>query len=228
MVDAEMLARISLFAGMDPAERSLLARQVHERHYNRGSVIFQEGDPGEAAYFVCTGRVKIYRLSAEGTEQLKGLFGPGQPFGLVTALDSSPYPASAEAVEDSLVWSIKSEHLQCVLTSRPEVSVGVMKEVGSRLRQAHGRVHSLVAHSVPQRVAEYLLDQARQQGQSGQTGPVQIRVTMTHQELGSYLGASRESVTRALSDIRREGAIKASATDALLVDLQRLRSWLNL
>jgi len=227
VVDAEALARISLFAGMDPVERSRLAQQVHERQYNRGSVIFQEGDPGKAAYFVCTGRVKIYRLSADGTEQLKGLFGPGQPFGLVTALDCSPYPASAEAVEDSLVWSIKSEHLQRVLTSRPEVSVGVMKEVGNRLRQAHGRVHSLVAHSVPQRVAEYLLEQARLQGQSGQTGAVRIRLSMTHHELGSYLGASRESVTRALSDIRREGVIKATEPDTLLVDLERLRSWLN-
>lgn len=228
MVDAESLARISLFAGLDETERSRLANQVHERHYNRGSMIFEEGDPGDAAYFVCQGRVKIYHLAPDGTEQIKGLFGPGQPFGLVTALDCSPYPASAQAIEDSLVWSIRSEHLQRVLTGRPELSAGVLREVGGRLRQAQGRVHSLAAHTVPQRVAEYLLEQTHVQGGSGRTGPVRIRLTMTHQELGSYLGASRESVTRALSDIRREGAIKAGEADTLVVDPERLRSWLNL
>ncbi len=228
MVDAESLARIALFAEMEVTERANLAKQVHERHYNKGSVIFREGDPGEAAFFVCDGKVKIYRLSPDGIEQLMGLFGPGNPFGLVTALDSSPYPASAEAVEDSLIWCVRSEVLQRFLTGRPDLSAGVLREVGGRLRQAHGRAHSLAAHTVPQRVAEYLLDLAEKQGGSKESGPVSVRLTMTHQELGSYLGASRESVTRALSDIRRDGVIKSGSSDTLLVDSTRLRSWLQL
>lgn len=224
MVDPAFLSRISLFASLAPSELAELAGHVHERRYQRGAIVFGEGEPGDAAYFVREGRIKIFRLAADGSEQIMGIFGPGQPFGLVTVLDGAPYPASAQATEESLVWMIRSDQLQRVMRQHPNLTTGIFREVGDRLRQAQGRVHSLAVRSIHQRLAEYLLELAAIQGKSGQTGLIRVYLTMTHQELGSYLGASRETVTRAMADLRRDGAVTASAGDAIVLDPPKLHA----
>jgi CRP/FNR family cyclic AMP-dependent transcriptional regulator len=226
VVTAEMLAHIPLFARLSPEGRAALAREMRERHYPKGAVVFSAGDPGEAAYIVVSGRVKVYRLSPDGTEQLMGIFGPGQPFGLVPALDRSPYPATAETTLDTRVWIIRNEHLQKWMTGNPAFAADLMRVVGHRLRRAQSRVHSLATLSVHQRLAEYLLQQVEDQ-ESGDQPAVRIRLAMTHQELGNYLGASRETVTRALADLRREGAVQVHEGDELLVYPDRLQTILH-
>lgn len=227
MVTAADIQQIPLLARLSPAEQKELAGEIHERHYPRGAVIFREGDPGLAVYFVRSGRVKVYRVTPDGHERILGVFGPGQPFGLVTALDGSPYPATAEAAADSVVWAVPSPGLQRWLRAHPALAGGIMQEVGDRLRRAQGRVHSLTGQSVHQRLAGYLLDLVRVQSPDTAGGAAPIRLTMTHQELGAYLGASRETITRALADFRRSGAIRAGAGDNLAVDPHLLQAWLD-
>jgi CRP-like cAMP-binding protein len=229
VVDAGLLARIPLFAGLARVALDALAENVHERSYQRGEILFREGEPGSASYVVHEGRVKVYQLSPAGHEQILGLFGPGEPFALVPVVDGSPYPATAEATVDSRVWMIPNEQLQRLMAIHPDLSAEVLREVGSRLRRAQGRVHSMAAHSVQQRVAEFLLDQIQVQapGEAGRGDPIAIRMTMTHQELGSYLGASRETVTRSLADLRRDGTIRPGAADSVVVHPDRLRAWLE-
>lgn len=233
MQDGRFLEQIPLFAHLGPEERERLSEVFHERQYKRGSTIFEQGEPGGAAYFVREGRVKVYRLTSEGQEQILGLFGPGQPFGLVVAVDGAPYPASAEAVEDCRVWVVRSEDLRRMMVGHPGLIGGVMQEMGGRLRRAQVRVESLARRSVQQRLAEYVLELVEQADQgavraaSDPAGSLLIRMTMTHQELGAYLGASRESVTRALADLRRDGAVLAGPGDALTVDRERLKRWVG-
>lgn len=231
MVDPAFLAEISLFAGLAPAERELLAGRIYERRYRKGTIIFGEGEAGEAAYFVREGRVKIYRLTPEGVEQILGVFAMAQPFGLVAALDGATFPATAEAADDSRIWVLRRDDLQQLMEVHPGLTSGILKEMGDRLRRAQGRVHSLAARSVRQRIAEYLLDQVTQQAPAGAMGgahsTVTIRLTMTHQELGAFLGATRETVTRALADLRREEVITLGNDDALTVHPERLRIWLE-
>lgn len=227
MIDPEFLAQIRLFAGLLPEDREALAQKMYERRYRKGTVVFGEGEPGAAAYFVREGRVKVYRLTRDGQEQILGVFGSGQPFGLVAVLDGSPFPATAEVAEDARVWVLRREDLQQLLESQPALTDGVLKEVGGRLRKAHGRVHSLAAQSVRQRLAEYLFDLVREQRGDGAAGPVRVRLTMTHQELGAYLGASRETVTRSLADLRREDVVTMGPDDTITVDPDRLRLWME-
>lgn len=236
MVTAEMLRRIPLFAGLPAEQRAHLAGAAHERRYPKGALVFSAGEPGEAVYVVLDGRVKVYRLSPDGHEQLMGLFGPHEPFGLVAALDRSPYPATAETTEESRLLALRTSELQGLMAANPPAFAALLREVGQRLRRAQGRVHSLSALSVHQRIAEFLLEQARSRsdgpGRPGGdpddvAGAVRIRLTLTHQELGSYIGASRETVTRALADLRRKEALRVLEGDALLLFPDRLQAILK-
>lgn len=226
MDEMRRLAAVPVFSGLSDSDLTTLANLMRERAYPRGCTIFEVGDPSETAYFVVEGRVKIFRLSADGTEQILGLFGPGAPFGLITAIDDRPYPASAQTTEETRVWAIRSQDLRRLMNERPHLSIKLLQEVGHRLRQAQSRVHALSVQTVHQRIAQYLLELARERGCPG-TEPVTLHLTMTHQELGGYLGASRETVTRALADLRRERVVTATANDGLTIVPSKLEDWLE-
>lgn len=222
MVEAGFLARIDVFAALSPEQREAVASHMSERLYQRGATIFREGDEGEAACFVREGAVKVYRLAANGQEQILGLFGPGQPFGLVAVAGGRTYPATAEAAEDCRVWLLRREAMERLMASYPTLATAVLREVGSRLRQAQDRVHSLSVRSVRQRLAAYLLERA-----PSEAGVVTVRLSMTHQELGAYLGASRETITRAIAQLKRQGAVRSETADLLMVDLTLLQRELD-
>jgi CRP/FNR family cyclic AMP-dependent transcriptional regulator len=213
------LSSVPLFRAVPPGLHQELVRLFHLRQYQRGAVIFAEGEPGEAVYFVRSGRVKVSRMSAEGHEQTLGLFGPGDPFGLVVLLDRAPYPASAVAVEHCAIWVARCQELLAFLMANPGVMSGVLREVGERLRRTQDRAHALSTGSVHQRLSRYLLSLYQEEG-----NPV-VRLPLTRQELGSYLGATRETISRALTDLRRAGALEPAAEGRLLLHPARLADW---
>lgn len=218
MVEAGFVATINLFSELAADQQEAVAACMAERVYQRGATIFREGDEGEAACFVREGAVKVYRLAPNGQEQILGLFGPGEPFGLVAVAGGRTYPATAEAAEDCKVWVLRREEMERLMAIYPALATAVLREVGSRLRQSQDRVHSLSVRSVRQRLAAYLLERA-----PFEHSPVTVRLSMTHQELGAYLGASRETITRALAALKRAGAVRSESGDLLTVDLALLR-----
>ncbi|BDG59112.1 Crp/Fnr family transcriptional regulator [Caldinitratiruptor microaerophilus] len=226
MLEPGALRDIAMFAGLSDEELRRVAACVHERRYRKGSVIFSEGEPGEAVYFVRHGRVKVYRVSPEGREQIIAIWTDNQVFGLVVALDRSPYPASAQAVEDSLIWMIRADDLHALLEEIPSLAARTMGTVAWRLRQAQDRVHGLSVSGVQQRLAALLLQHAREHGEKV-PGGVRMKLDLTHQEIGGLIGASRETVTRVLGDFRREGAIEVREGDVMIVREEQLKRYLD-
>lgn len=220
MVDPDFLALMPLFSPLSAPERGELAALMVERRYHKGTTLFTEGDPSERAIFVHSGRVKVYRLTSGGHEQILGIFGPRQPVGMVAVLSGFPYPASAEAAEDCTVYVIRRADLLRFIEAHPAVALQIMREMGARLRSAYSRVHAMAARSLVQRLGDYLLEQVQRHGPT-------FQLAMTHQELGAYLGASRETVTRALADLRREGVLRVNPDDTITVDAENLRRWLE-
>lgn len=226
MADPSRLRNVSIFANLSDEDLQRVAACLHERRYRKGSVIFNEGDPGEAVYIVNHGRVKVYRVSPDGREQIIAIWSDYQIFGLVVALDRSPYPASAQAVEDSTVWMIRSEDLQRLMEEIPAMLGQTMGEVAHRLRQAQDRVHGLAVAAVQQRLAALLLQHARERGEPAPEG-TRLRLDLTHQEMAGLIGASRETVTRVLSDLRRSGAIELRGDDLYIIREDQLRRYLD-
>lgn len=211
---------LPILGGLSEALQTEVASYFHLRQYERGCVVFAEGEPGKAVYFVRSGRIKVSRTTADGEEQIIGVFGAGEPFGLVVLLDGSPYPATATVLGDSWIWSVNCHDLMSFLSRHPQVMPAFLKEVGERLRRSQDRAHALSTGSVHQRLATYLLQLAEEEGRP------EVWLPLTRSELGSYLGATRETISRGLTDFRRAGAMELLKDGRLRLVPVKLKEWI--
>jgi CRP-like cAMP-binding protein len=216
-IDVEMLRQIPLFAPLSAEELIHVAAMTVERHYGRGDIILLEGDMGGALHYVRSGLVKIFKTSAGGKEQVLRLIAAGNTFNDVPALDGGPNPASAAALEPSVVYVIHRAELRKLIMTRPEVAQAVVQTLASALRHLVALVEDLSLRHVTARVAKMLLDQeaSTQEGQ-----PVH---RLTQQEMAAMAGTAREVVGRALKELEAAGAIEVRQGRAVVLNPERLR-----
>jgi CRP-like cAMP-binding protein len=216
-VDIEVLRRIPYFAPLRPEELTQLAAVTIKRHYKRGDLIILEGDLSGALYYVHAGLVKLFKTSVEGKEQVLKLIAEGHTFNDVPALDGGPNPASAAALEASVVYTIRHADLHTLIVTRPEVAEAVVQTLTQALRSLVSLVEDLSLRHVTARVAKLLLDQeAAVQGELH-------GYRLTQQEMAALAGTAREVVGRALKELETAGAIQMQQGQAIVVNRKRLR-----
>jgi len=216
-VDVEALRQIPLFATLSSADLAHVAAMKVERHYERGDIILLEGDLSGALHYVRSGLVKVFKTSVGGKEQVLRLIEAGHTFNDVPALDGGPNPASAAAMEPSVVYVIRRAELRHLIVTRPEVAEAVVQTLASALRHLVALVEDLSLRHVTARVAKILLEQEAsfQEGQ-----PV---YHLTQQEMAALAGTAREVVGRALKELEAAGAIEMRQGRAVVVSRERLR-----
>ena len=215
-VDVKALRQIPLFSLLDPDDLAQVAAVTKEHTYGRGDLIILEGDTGGGLYYVHSGLVKVFKLSAEGKEQALRLITAGYTFNDVPALDGGPNPASAAAMEPSIVYIIGRSELRRLIMMRPEVAQAVVQTLASRLRHLVALVEDLSLRPVVARVARILLDQEA----SLQEGRQSYR--LTQQEMAALAGTAREVVGRALKEFEAAGAIEIRQGRIVVVNRERL------
>lgn len=215
-IDVEMLGQIPVFAPLSPEDLAHVAAMTVERRYDRGDLILLEGDLGGALHYVRRGLVKVFKTSAGGKEQVLRLIAAGHTFNDVPALDGGPNPASAAAMEQSLVYVIQRAELRKLIMTRPEVAEAVVQTLASALRHLVALVEDLSLRHVAARVAKILLEQeaSTQEGQ-------QV-YHLTQQEMAALAGTAREVVGRALKELEAAGAIEMRQGRAVLLSRERL------
>lgn len=210
--EAGFLRRLHAFRDLPAAELERLAAVVSTTRAPRGAVIFLQGDPGDGAYFVLEGRVRVSKLAPDGTEYLLSLFEPGEAFGAVVLFDGGNYPATATAVTDTRLACLRRADFLRLAPALPLASRAIARELGTRLRRAHDRLLSFTTRDAEGRLAELLLQlgSGPADGPAGEPGAgpgraVRVECPPTQQEMGDYIGSSRETVSRILSRWRRSG-----------------------
>jgi CRP/FNR family cyclic AMP-dependent transcriptional regulator len=221
--DAErVLRRAPLFEGLDEDNARVLRRQMTEVHLNRGEHLFLEGQDGDRMYVVLDGKLKLTRAAADGRENLLSVLGPGEMFGELSLFDPRPRTSSASAVTDATLAALTHEALRPWLYERPEVSMHMLQALARRLRRANDLNADLVFTDVPGRVAKNLLDLADRFGEQEHDG-LHVHHDLTQEELAQLVGASRETVNKALADFAARGWLQISARSVLILDADRLR-----
>lgn len=211
-VETEALRQISLFATLGADDLAHVAALTVERQAERGDLILLEGEMGGALYYVRTGLVKVFKTSAGGKEQVLRLISAGHTFNDVPALDGGPNPASAAALETSIIYAIPRSALRQLITTRPEVAAAVVRTLAGALRHLVGLVEDLSLRHVTARVAKLLLDQETA------SQPYHL----TQQEMAALVGTAREVVGRALRDLEIAGAIEMHQGRAVVLNRERL------
>jgi len=217
-----VLKRAPLFDALDDEGARTLRRQMSEVKLSRGEHLFNEGDDGDALYVVLDGKMKLTRQAADGRENLLSVIGPGEMFGELSLFDPRPRTSTASAVTDALLVGLKHEALTSWLQEHPEVSLHLLRALAQRLRRANDVTADLVFTDVPGRVAKNLLDLADRFGSKEADG-LHVHHDLTQEELAQLVGASRETVNKALADFAARGWLQISARSVLILDAERLR-----
>jgi CRP-like cAMP-binding protein len=215
------LRQAPLFAALDDEAAAALRASMMEVSLPRGDVLFSEGDPGDRLYVVVDGKIKLGRTSSDGRENLVAVLGSGEMFGELSLFDPGPRTATATAVTDSKLIVLGHADLQPWLEGRPEVAAQLLMALAKRLRRTNEALADLVFSDVPGRVAKALLDLAKRFGVPAEDG-VHVTHDLTQEELAQLVGASRETVNKALADFQQRGWIRHEARAVVLLDVERL------
>lgn len=214
------LLAIPLLAHLDEAARSHLAAAGHYRTFPRGALIFHEGGTPHFIYVVMAGKVRLFQTLSDGREYTLEHLGPHEVLGWASLFDGGPYPASAETLMPSLLLEIPSSAMASLLEERPRVAVAFLRLLAQRMRRAHARTTDMALRNVHERLVSILLQLWDDQGREG---PLQVTAT----QLGQLVGAARETITRALHDLERQGALRVGRGRIRIVDEGKLRLWIR-
>ena len=173
------------------------------------------------SYFIVSGKVKLGRTSPDGRESLLAILGPGELFGEMALFDPSPRTATATAVSETRLAGLKNESLNALLRTRPEVSAQLLQALARRLRRTNDSLRPGILRRSG-RVAKALLDLADRFGRPATDG-VLVAHELTQEELAQLVGASRETVNKALAEFVQRGWLRLEARAVVILDMQRLR-----
>lgn len=221
----DSLRKINLFQFLNDEQLSQVAGLVIERTYNAGRIIFFEDEPGEAVFFLKSGRIKITKADDSGKEQILHFVNPGEMFAEVVLFGDGSYPATAEVIEDAVVQLIRNDDMDRLLLDHPDIALGFLRIMSQRLRFAQRQINELASMSTARRLASMLLFLAADQGIQTDAG-IKIDISLTKQDLASLIGTSRETANRILSDFRRQNAVAVDRQEIIITDKEKLRSWL--
>ena len=217
----DVLRRTPLFATLDQDSSASLRASMSEIELARGEVLFHEGDPGDSLYVVLRGKVKLGRTSGDGRENLVAVLGPGEMFGELSLFDPGPRSAGATALVDSTLLGLGQDELTPWLATRPDVARALLRSIARRLRRTNDSMSDLVFSDVPGRVAKALLDLSARFGTASEDG-IHVAHDMTQEELAQLVGASRETVNKALADFAGRGWLRLEARAVVLTNVERL------
>lgn len=212
----------SFLDAIDEAGRSALASSARKRHYRKGDSLLNEGSRSERVMVLLKGRAKVVRVTEQGKEALLALRGPGDLLGEMSAFDGQPHSASATALEDCEVLALTTEQFTSFLEAHPTAALILLSMLTHRLRDADEKRTDFLAYDAESRVARGLVELAERFGEPLGSG-IRIRVALSQEDLGAWLSASRESVSKALQTMRSKGWIETHRREITVFDLDALR-----
>lgn len=216
---AEILARASLFEGLPEEHLEFLAQISLDKEFDRGQVLFTEGARAKGFYLVVSGKLKIYKLSREGKEQILHIFGPGEIFGEVPVFAGGSYPANAESIEPGRVLFFPRDSFVALIGREPAIALKMLGILSQRLRRFTHLIEDLSLKEVPGRLAAYLIFLGEKS-----SNPDVMELETTKAQLASLLGTIPETLSRILARMAQQGIISVEGRKIRILERDELES----
>jgi len=213
----KIIASSLLFKGLQKNQLERVSEISFEKNFKRGESIFFEGDEATGFYMVAEGKVKIFKMSLDGREQILHIFGPGEPFGEVPVFHGQPFPANAVTLAQSTLLFFPRREFVDLVTSTPSLALSMLAMLSLRLRRFASQVESLSLKEVPGRLAAHLVYLAEEQGRTDR-----VVLDIPKGQLASLLGTSPETLSRIFSKMSEEGLIRVDGKTIELLDYDEL------
>ena len=219
--DDLIIRKAPLFSALDDDASHALRASMVALKLNKGQILFKEGEEGDRLYVVVHGKIKLGTTSADGRENLLSILGPGEMFGELSLFDPEPRTSTATAVTDARLVSLAHDAVMGLVTSSPQTSLELLRRLAQRLRKSNEVLADLVFADVPGRVAKAIMDLGERFGVQKEDG-LHVNHDLTQEELAQLVGASRETVNKALADFAARGWVKLEPRAVLVTDVERV------
>lgn len=224
---AAVLQNTRLLSNLSHPELRLLAQRTVKKLFSAGELLFSEGEPCHGLNIVSRGKVRIFKTSVNGREQVLAIEHPGDTVTEIPVFDGGPYPVSAVAVEDTEIAFISRHDFQAYCMEHPEVALKVLVVVGKRLRRLVATVEELAFTTIRQRLVSTLVRVAEAEGKQTARG-VEFLLPTSHQELANQLGTVRELISRNLKRLQAEGFLEVDSRRIVVKNLKGLTDILDI
>jgi CRP-like cAMP-binding protein len=223
---AAVLEKTALLSSLSQPELQMLSARTVRKLFSAGELLFSEGEPCNGLQIIARGKVRIFKTSVNGREQVLAVNVPGESIAEVPVFDGGPYPASAVAIEDTEIAFISRRDFNAYCLEHPEVSLKVLTVVGARLRRLVGIIEELSFTTIRQRLIATLLKLAQSEGKKTARG-IEFQLPASHQELANQLGTVRELISRNLTRLQAEGLLDVDARQIVVKDIKGLSALLD-
>ena len=214
----EIISGLPFFEGLSQENLNDIGRITVSKHFSRGEMIFWDGDTANGFYAVADGKVKIFKLSSEGKEQIFHIFGPGEPFGEVPVFSGKSFPASAQAIAKSHLLFFPRREFVELITANPSLALNMLAVLSMRLRYFTVQIENLSLKEVPERLAAYLIYLAEEQGAEDA-----VELNISKGQLASLLGTIPETLSRIFAKMSGDSLIRVEGRNIFLLDQERLK-----
>ena len=211
------LKRTQLFAELDEHTLSLLADRALERSLKKDEVLFVAGDEARGMFVIVEGAVRAFRVNPEGREQVIHIERAGATIAELPMFDDGDFPSTVAAEEPTTILFLNKQDVRTLCLQHPEIALAAIKVLAERLRRCAALVEALSLREVGQRLARFLLNEARRSGRRAENGFV-LNLTQTNQQIAARIGSVREVVSRAFTRLQHEGLIEVEGRQVVIAD----------
>jgi CRP/FNR family transcriptional regulator, anaerobic regulatory protein len=216
--------KVSIFSILQEEQIDEVVSRIATRRYKKGQMLFFQGDTADRLYIVNMGKIKVFKYTKEGKEQILYILSEGDFIGDLSLLKRGEFEFNAEALEDTAVCTLAKEDFDYIVTSNPEITLKILEEVHDRLISLENLVQSLSTKDVEARIAALLLSFVKNFGDETEAG-ILVNLPLNREEMGNYIGITRETISRKLTSMQDEGTIELIGNRKLLIkDLEALKS----
>jgi CRP/FNR family transcriptional regulator len=223
---AAVLEKTALLSSLSPPELQMLATRSVRKLFSTGELLFSEGEPCNGLHIIARGKVRLFKTSVNGREQVLSVNVSGESVAEIPVFDGGPYPASAVALEETEIVFISRRDFNAYCLEHPEVPLKVLTVVGARLRNLVGIIEELSFTTIRQRLISVLLKLAQSEGKKTKRG-IEFQLPATHQDLANQLGTVRELISRNLMRLQAEGLLDVDARQIVVKNVKGLSDLLD-
>lgn len=219
-------SKVPIFENLNNEELLEIVKTINHKEYIKGDVIFAEGNLANTLYFVNEGKIKLYKYTKDGKEQILHVLSEGDFFGELNLIKLSKYSFNAKAIVDSKVCTLTKEEMKDIMMRNPEIGIKLLETVGERLAKVENLVQNLATNDVDSRMAYLITDLMEKYGESSGNN-ISIKLPLSREEMANYIGVTRETISRKLKKFEDEKLIKIIGTKNIIVlDEEGLRDYI--
>ena len=219
-------SKVSIFATLDNNELLEIVKMTGHKDYHKGETIFLEDTEAKTLYLVNEGKIKIYKYTKDGKEQILHILSEGDFFGELNLFKAGKYSFNAEAMAPTKLCTLTKDKMRELIVTKPEIGLKILEVVGDRLAKVETLVQNLATNDVEARIAYLLLDLKERYGRTVSQG-TEVSLSLTREEMSNYTGVARETMSRKLRKFEEEGIIKLVGIKKIIIlDEEKLQDYI--